>query len=103
MHSFTGDYAFLADFTYDLGADQLTKFGEQEMLNSGIKFSNRYRHLSPNLPPFIRASGQQRVVESAQKFAQGYHIASQASTAPDTVPYPYKIVTIPETPGSNNT
>ena len=52
----------------------------------------------------MRASGEDRVVESAENFTQGYHQArlkDAASTSPDG--YPYSIVTISETSGSNNT
>lgn len=37
VKNFTGIYAFLANYEYTLGADQLTVFGQQEMINSGIK------------------------------------------------------------------
>ena len=101
---FSGRYGFLADYEYTLGADQLTVFGQQEMLNSGTKFYNRYEGLSKHFTPFFRASGETRVVESAQNFTQGYHQAhldDKASTAPDS--YPYPITVISEADGSNNT
>jgi hypothetical protein len=104
VHSFTGKYAFLQDYVYNLGADQLTTFGEQQMVNSGIKFYDRYRSLAEQHSPFFRSSGQTRVVESAQNFTQGYHQAWRAdpdTTVPDTFPYP--ITVISESDGSNNT
>ncbi len=42
VKNFTGPYAFLADYEYNLGADQLTVFGQQEMIDSGVKYYNRY-------------------------------------------------------------
>ena len=104
VHSFVGEYAFLQDYVYNLGADQLTAFGEQEMVNSGIKFYNRYQSLAEQHSPFFRSSGQARVVESAQNFTQGYHqawLADPNTTRPDVFPYP--ITVISESDGSNNT
>ena len=104
VKSFSGAYAFLADYEYTLGADQLTVFGERELINSGIKFYDRYKRLTQKFTPFFRASSEDRVVESAQNFTQGYHQARQVNKAPggsDNFPYP--IVVISEDPGSNNT
>lgn len=104
VHSFVGDYAFLEDYVYTLGADQLTPFGEQELVNSGIKFYHRYPSLTRHSSPFFRSSGQTRVVESAQNFSQGYHQArsdDRNATAPDA--FPYSILVIPEVDGINNT
>jgi len=105
VKNFTGPYAFLADYEYNLGADQLTVFGQQELVNSGIKYYDRYRELASRLVPFVRSSGQARVVESAQNWTQGFHaakIADQRSERTDAA-YPYPIVVIPETDGENNT
>ncbi|KAK0281679.1 hypothetical protein LTR91_003906 [Friedmanniomyces endolithicus] len=99
VKNFTGPYAFLADYEYNLGADQLTVFGQQELVNSGIKYYDRYRELASRLVPFVRSSGQARVVESAQNWTQGFHaakIADQRSERTDAA-YPYPIVVIPET------
>ena len=74
------------------------------MINSGINFYNRYKDLTRHNLPFIRASDQDRVVSSAEKFTQGYHSAlllDAAASPPHPLPYP--ILTIPETPTSNNT
>lgn len=104
VQAFTSDYAFLQDYVYTLGADQLTIFGEQEMVNSGIKYYERYESLAKSFPPFFRSSSEARVVESAQNFSQGYHqalLADGNATAPNT--FPYSIVVISEAAGSNNT
>lgn len=70
MKNFTGAYAFLAGYEYTLGADQLTHFGQQEMINSGIKYYSRYEQLAKALTPFVRSSGEARVVESAENFVR---------------------------------
>ena len=96
--NFPGKYAFLRNYTYSLGADQLTDLGRQELFNSGSKFHSRYSNLASNSTPFFRASGQARVIESAQYFADGFLSSSSDSSAA-----PLPILTIPETDGSNNT
>jgi hypothetical protein len=71
------------------------------MVNSGIKFYNRYRALANKTSTFIRSSGQDRVVESAMNWTQGYHMQllkdrpSEERTSP--------ILAIPEDTGVNNT
>ncbi|KAI4246802.1 MAG: hypothetical protein L6R40_001831 [Gallowayella cf. fulva] len=102
VHQFSGKYAFLNRFQYTLGADQLTVFGEQEMINSGIAFYNRYDALAKRNTPFIRASGEERVVVSARNFSQGYHQAKTSDKKADTI-YPYPILVISEGDGFNNT
>ena len=105
VESFKGQYAFLKDYQYALGADQLTRFGERQMVNSGIKFFNRYEDLAQSFTPFVRASGQQRVIDSAQMFTKGYHEACSNQTRKSDAecnkwPYPY--VEISEETGSHN-
>jgi hypothetical protein len=103
VKSFTGAYAFLTAYNYTLGADQLTTFGQQEMVNSGIKFFDRYAALGLKVAPFIRSSSEARVVESAQNFSQGFHQALVRHNGHDAKPYPYGITVISEDAGSNNT
>ncbi|KAK0627511.1 histidine phosphatase superfamily [Immersiella caudata] len=101
--SYSPNYAFLKSYRYSLGSDQLTSFGEQQMSHSGTKFYTRYRTLlEPKTPPFIRASGQARVIHSAEQFTQGFHNALIANSSA-SLPFPYHILTIPELPGVNNT
>ena len=101
---FSGAYAFLKEYEYKLGADQLTLFGQHEMVNSGIKFYRRYRSLAKHLDPFVRASSEVRVVESAQNFTQGYHQIKQADPAASKEGAdPPNILVISEVDGSNNT
>lgn len=104
VKQFSGSYAFLKRYEYTLGADQLTLFGEQEMVNSGTKFYNRYRSLAKRLDPFVRASGESRVVRSAQNFTQGYHQAKISDpSAKNKGAYPLSILVISEADGVNNT
>lgn len=101
---FSGEYAFLKDYEYTLGADQLTLFGQHEMVNSGIKFYRRYRSLAKHLDPFVRASSELRVVESAQNFTQGFHQISQVDPAASKDGAgSLSILVISEADGSNNT
>ena len=99
--------SFLATYNYTLGADDLTPIGEQQMVNSGLKFYRRYRSLARKEAPFVRTAGQDRVVRSAENFTQGFHSAlladKKSTSAPPALPYP--MVIIPETPPSkvNNT
>jgi len=102
--SFTGKYAFLEDYSYTLGADALTRFGEEAMLNSGIKFYNRYKDLARHSTPFTRASGQGRVIMSAQNWTQGFLQARDADhRSEDKGGNSYGMVIISEERGYNNT
>ncbi|KLU81951.1 phytase [Magnaporthiopsis poae ATCC 64411] len=97
-------FTFLKDYKYKFGADQLSDFGRNQMLNSGIHFYGRYRALARTATPFIRASGQQRIIESGDKWAQGFHqarVADGVGAGNDGFPYPK--VLISEAKGSNNT
>ena len=103
VSSLKGTYGFLANYSYTLGADQLTVFGQQEMVNSGIKFYNRYSHLATNYTPFFRSSSESRVVESAENFSQGFHAARLMSENSSDRNYPYPITILSEDTSSNNT
>ncbi|KAL9022321.1 MAG: hypothetical protein Q9185_000563 [Variospora sp. 1 TL-2023] len=76
VQQFSGKYSFLNNFTSSLHADQLTVFGERQMIHSGVAFYSRYKNLAKQGIPFIRASGEARVVQSAQNFSQGFHDAN---------------------------
>ena len=103
VRSFKGDYKFLEKYNYALGAEQLTAFGVQEMVNSGTEFYERYADLAKTLVggPYVRASGQQRVIDSANHFTSGFHTA-KASTAGGDTAYPYNVTVISEAKGFNN-
>lgn len=102
VQHFKGDYAFIAHYNYSLGADQLTAFGKQEMVHSGTGFFDRYESLARSCTPFFRASGERRVVESAQWFASGLHQAKVGSAGIEDKDYPYDVTVISEAKGSNN-
>ncbi|KAK3502787.1 phytase [Neurospora crassa] len=105
------DFEFIKDYNYVLGVDHLTAFGEQEMVNSGIKFYQRYASLirdytDPESLPFIRASGQERVIASAENFTTGFYSALLAdkNPPPSSLPLPrQEMVIISESPTANNT
>jgi hypothetical protein len=95
--SFPDEFAFLKTYNYTLGADLLSDAGRQEMVNSGAHFYRRYSALVEKNAPFVRSSGQDRVIESANKWLAGFAQAAKNST-PAAID-----VTIPEGAGMNNT
>ncbi|KAF4630563.1 hypothetical protein G7Y89_g7577 [Cudoniella acicularis] len=102
--SYGNGYEFIKEYKYTLGADQLTTFGQNQMINSGEKFYSRYRTLALHTIPFIRSSGGNRVVESALNWTQGYHTSRvRDNPAKANKGYPYPMVIISEDEGSNNT
>lgn len=102
--SYGSGYTFIENYKYTLGADQLSVFGQQELINSGMKYYNRYKSLTKTITPFVRSSGQDRVLESAQNWTQGFHSARLAdSLSESNASFPYNIVVISEDEGSNNT
>ena len=106
VDEFSAPYAFLEDYEYPLGADQLTLFGEQQLINSGVKFYERYYELARHVVPFVRSSGEDRVVESALNWTQGFHAAKAADRGAKhgSAAYPTVNVIIPEADyGVNNT
>ena len=90
---------FIKDYKYDLGAEELTFYGEQELVKSGIAFSNRYSALAQPNRAFFRAAGSHRVMESAKYFVQGFY-ESQGEKGEK---YMGDILEIPEKEGVNNT
>ncbi|KKA29941.1 hypothetical protein TD95_004804 [Thielaviopsis punctulata] len=94
---------FLRNYTYSLGADHLTKFGQDEMMVSGVNFFQRYKSLAASSVPFIRASGQQRVVESALNWTQGFYAARVSHGIDPVGESKGKLLIIPEGDTSNNT
>jgi hypothetical protein len=94
--AYPGEFGFLKDYQYTLGADELTDAGRQEMVNSGAHFSRRYNKLIKRHTPFVRAGGQNRVVESAQKWLLG--VAQSSGRLSEDID-----LVIPEGPRWNNT
>ncbi|KFH44539.1 3-phytase A-like protein [Hapsidospora chrysogenum ATCC 11550] len=92
-------FEFLQDYKYTLGNDQLTSFGEQQMVASGEAFGLRYRALVEKHDPFIRAAGQGRVIVSAEKFTQGLYAGLEGRDGDEQIG---DILILPETDGFNN-
>lgn len=82
----TGKAAFLKSYEYTLGTESLVPFGEQELVNAGIRFNERYSELSSNNEPFIRSTSSERVMKSAKKFVEGFQNARGRSTTGNNVP-----------------
>ena len=99
----TGIYEFLQGYTYNLGAEDLTPLGQQELVNAGIDFFYHYESLAIDDTPFIRAGDQDRVVASAKKWSEGFHKAKIRHDAYDDRAYPYNVVEISEADNMNNT
>ncbi|RFU78385.1 histidine acid phosphatase [Trichoderma arundinaceum] len=99
VSSYGKGYEFLKDYEYNLGADDLTAFGEQQLVDSGAAFYQRYQGLASEFDPFVRTSGSERVILSAQRFVEGYYRAQDrdASTPAE------KILVLAEEDGFNNT
>ncbi|EXM02584.1 histidine phosphatase superfamily [Fusarium oxysporum II5] len=92
-------YEWLSDYEYNLGSEDLTDFGQDQMIDSGKAFYERYIGLAEKTEPFIRASGSDRVIMSSHNFTQGFY-ASRGESGYD---YTDDILVIPEEPGINNT
>ncbi|KAF9522116.1 histidine phosphatase superfamily [Crepidotus variabilis] len=84
---------FLKNYTYTLGVEDLVPFGALEAQLAGQITYDRYSHLgllslslsqapSPNNLPFIRSSGDQRVVDSARNWTFGFSKASHGIYEP---------------------
>lgn len=76
--SYSKDYQFIQNYTYTLGSDSLTAFGQQEMYNSGVKFYNQYKSLARKNVPFLRTDSSARVIQSAVNFTQGFYDTCEA-------------------------
>lgn len=101
--AFKGEASFLRHYNYTLGSDDLTIFGERQMVSSGIEFYQRYEALTRDHVPFIRASGSSRVVESGKKFIQGFQQTKKTDRHTDRKQTSPKInVVISEQSGFNN-
>ncbi|KAJ0166764.1 3-phytase A [Colletotrichum tanaceti] len=97
-------FEFIKTYEYTLGADQLTPFGQRELVDSGEAFYRRYQALAATNDPFIRSSGQTRVVESSLNWTQGFYGSKIADghTGPDGG-ISGLVTIIPEEKGVNNT
>ncbi|KAL2754410.1 hypothetical protein ACRALDRAFT_1042077 [Sodiomyces alcalophilus JCM 7366] len=78
VEDYAKGYEFIREYNYTLGADQLTAYGRSEMKASGAAFYRRYRDLAASSNPFVRLSGQQRVIESGLHWMEAFFDAKQA-------------------------
>lgn len=102
--AYKGKMAFLRSYEYNLGSDDLTAFGEHQMVGSGLKFYQRYEALTRHAVPFVRSSDSERVIASGENFIKGYqHAKSHDKDANHRQESPKISVIISETSGSNNT
>ncbi|KAJ5090608.1 hypothetical protein N7532_009292 [Penicillium argentinense] len=102
--AYHGKASFLQSYNYTMGSDNLTSFGKRQMVNSGIKFYERYAALARDHVPFVRASGSSRVIESGELFNEGYQqTKNKDGQAKIGQSSPTINVVISEETGSNNT
>lgn len=92
-------YEWLKDYVYSLGADDLTEFGQEQLVDSGKAFYKRYKKLARKSEPFIRASSSDRVVMSSYNFTQGFY-SSRGESGEDQIG---NILIVSEEDESNNT
>ncbi|KAG6000051.1 hypothetical protein E4U21_005988 [Claviceps maximensis] len=92
-------YEFVAHYNYSLGVNDLTRHGEDELFQSGKTFMKRYRKLvKESTHPFVRASGSDRVIKSAEWFLRGFYRGKSR----DGAKYWSDILVIPEREGISN-
>lgn len=102
--SLKGKYAFIDNYTYTLGENDLTEFGKRQLVDSGMKFYRRYKDLARTIVPFMRSSGSERVVASAEKFIEGFqHAKGWDSSARHNQTIPVISVVMGEGEQFNNT
>ncbi|QKX57496.1 uncharacterized protein TRUGW13939_04610 [Talaromyces rugulosus] len=71
--NFTGDLSFLNDWTYQLGEEELTALGRQQLFDSGVLHWFNYGRLyDPSRPLISRTTTQVRMLQSAENFLNGF-------------------------------
>ncbi|KAK1994152.1 histidine acid phosphatase [Colletotrichum falcatum] len=96
---YSKEYEFIKTYKYNLGSEQLTPFGQREMVDSGRAFYQRYQALAAKHEPFVRAAGQERVIDSGRNWMQGFY-GSKYKAGGGTKEH---ILIIPEAKGVHNT
>jgi len=74
---FDGPLAFLNNYEYRVGSELLVPLGRAQLYNSGVKAATDYGRLAAedlkaDRPLFLRAGSQQRIVDSAIAWADGF-------------------------------
>lgn len=98
--SFSGELAFLSNWTYKLGAELLTPFGRSQNFMLGVAYRELYGHLLNNFTaagtlPVFRTQSQDRMVKTAENFAAGFFGVPEYMNE-------VNIEILVETPGLNN-
>ncbi|KAH8700194.1 phytase [Talaromyces proteolyticus] len=102
--AYKGAFSVLKDYNINLGSNDLTTYGQQQMVESGRKFYDRYKYLARDTVPFVRAAGSDRVVASGEFFNKGFQAAKDLdSRSNKTQQSPIVNVVIPEGREWNNT
>ncbi len=88
--SFAEEVAFVKDYAYDLGADDLNPFGAYQSYEHGKVHWSRYGHLKAEhgkgfAVPFIRSDSSQRVVDSAGNWSEGFSFHKHQVAQPTSV------------------
>ncbi|GAA5915592.1 hypothetical protein JCM6882_006387 [Rhodosporidiobolus microsporus] len=83
--SLSDDLAFVKDYKYNLGVDDLVPQGEIELQNAGREAYNRYSAL---YPAFTRTDEEQRVQDSATNWLKGYYLTRRVREPPAPVVMP---------------
>ncbi|EPQ56525.1 phytase [Gloeophyllum trabeum ATCC 11539] len=74
---------FIRNHSYFLGQDDLVPLGAEQSFQSGVITFERYKDLvNKDDIPFVRASGQGRVVDSARNWTAGFATASHFEYEP---------------------
>lgn len=118
-----GDLSWLNDWEYTLGIDDLVSTGVASLFSSGAKFwgthgrllyghpnqtswnprHNVYPNGTSRPTPYVRAAGQQRVVDSALAWAAGFFGEYGQPPIGGNINKQYNLDIIPEEEGQNNT
>ena len=70
---FTGNLAFLNSWEYQLGKEELTALGRQQLFDSGVlNWFNYGRLYDPSSPLIARTTTQVRMLQSAENFLNGF-------------------------------
>ncbi|TLD07002.1 hypothetical protein PgNI_10084 [Pyricularia grisea] len=104
VNNYGAGFEFIRNYKTNLPSETLNNLGRHQLVNAGMHFYRRYQSLAKNNQPFIRYDEADRVVESGEKWAYGFHLASLADKTrigPDKLPYP--TVKLPSGKGLNNT
>ncbi|KAG6075251.1 hypothetical protein E4U30_004174 [Claviceps sp. LM220 group G6] len=92
-------YGWIRNFEYPLGENDLTLSGKNELFQSGVQFFKRYNNLGRRtVGPFVRTSGSDRVVKSAELFVRGFSSAK----GNDHRQHVGRLLIIPEDKGVKN-